>query len=108
MARRMAGSVGCGGGPVSPSVIFSPLRQGGEAEILEECEGNHDQDRVMMQTVPTASFEVVETKFLLHLLVPLFANPARLDLPRQRVQRGIRRLVAQVVFMFAAAAPFPD
>jgi hypothetical protein len=98
MARRMAGNVGCGGGPVSPSIIFSPLRQVGEAEILEEREGDHDQNRVMVQTMPTASLEVVETEFLLHLLVPLFADPARLDLPRQHAQRSIRRLVTQVVF----------
>ena len=29
---------------------------------MEECEGNHYQDRVMVQAVPTASFEVVETE----------------------------------------------
>ena len=102
----MAGSVGWGGGPAS--VIFSPLRQAGEAEILKEREGDHDQDGVMVQTVPTAPLEVIESEFLLHLLVSLLADPARLDLPCQCTQRGIRRLVAQVVFMFAAAAPFPD
>ena len=43
--------------------------------MLEE--GDHDQNRVMVQAVPTASLEVIETEFLLHLLVSLFANPAR-------------------------------
>lgn len=55
--------------------LFSPLRQVGETEVLEE--GDHDQNRVMVQAVPTASLEVIETEFLLHLLVSLFANPAR-------------------------------
>src|SRR3954452_25233435 len=108
MARRMAGSVGWGGGPGSPSVIFSPLQLVGEAEMLEERESDHDQDGVMVQTVPTAPLEVIESEFLLHLLVSLLADPARLDLPCQRTQRGIRRLVAQVVLVLAAAAPFPD
>jgi hypothetical protein len=80
MARRMAGSVGCGGGPVS--VIFSPLRQVGETEVLEEGEGDHDQNRVMVQAVPTASLEVIETEFLLHLLVPLFHRPSQEPLKR--------------------------
>ena len=43
---------------------------------MEEGEGNHDQDRVMVQAVPTASFEVVETKFLLQLLMGLLADPS--------------------------------
>ena len=76
----MAGSVGWGGGLGSPSVIFSPLRLVGEAEMLEEREGDHDQDGVMVQTVPTAPLEVIESEFLLHLLVSLLADPARLDL----------------------------
>src|SRR5689334_24652662 len=103
MARRTAGSVGWGGGPVSPSAIFSPLRQAGEAEMLEEGEGDHDQDGVVVQAVPTAPLEVVESEFLLHLLVPLFADPARLDLPRQSAQGSVCRLVAQVVLVLAAA-----
>jgi hypothetical protein len=62
MTRRMAGSVGCGGGPPSPSAIFSPLRCTGEAEVLEEREGDHDQDGVVVEPVPTAAFEVIEAE----------------------------------------------
>ena len=75
----MAGSVGWGGGPGSPPVIFSPLQLVGEAEMLEEREGDHDQDGVMVQTMPAAPLEVIESEFLFQLLMGLFANPSRLD-----------------------------
>jgi hypothetical protein len=61
---------------------FFPLRQVGETEVLEEGEGDHDQNRVMVQAVPTASLEVIETEFLLHLLVPLFHRPSQEPLKR--------------------------
>src|SRR4051794_18124075 len=55
MARRMAGSVGWGGGPVSPSVIFSPLRQGGEAGVLGEGGGGRDPGGGGGEGVPSAT-----------------------------------------------------
>jgi hypothetical protein len=45
MARRTAGSVGCGGGPLLRCGLFPPLRCGGEPKVLEKRQGDHHQKR---------------------------------------------------------------
>jgi hypothetical protein len=62
----------------------------------------------MVQSLPTAPFEVIEPEFLFHLLVPLFAAPPSLDPGGENWQRRICRQVAQVVFVLARASPFPN
>ena len=42
--------------------------------MLEECVSNHCHQRVTMKAVPGPSLEVVETEFLLQLLVSLFST----------------------------------
>ena len=54
-------------------------RRGFEAVVLEEGEGEHHHQGVPMKPVPGTALEVVEAEFLLHLLMRLLADPARLD-----------------------------
>src|SRR5262249_33923481 len=70
--RRTSGSVGQGGGLLRRGFIFEL------AQVLEEGEGDHREQGVMMQAVPRSAFEVVEPEFFLHLLVRLLARPASL------------------------------
>jgi hypothetical protein len=51
--------------------------------MLEEGVSDHRHERVTMEALPGSALEVVETKFLLQLLVGLLANPSRLDARRQ-------------------------
>jgi hypothetical protein len=73
--RRPCGREGEGGGP-GLVVGFPP-----EPEVLEEGKGDHRHERMVVQAPPAAALEVVETEFLLHLLVHLLADPAALDQP---------------------------
>ena len=75
MAWRTAGNVGCGGGPL---ILFSPPHFF-EPAMLEERVSNHRHQRMTMKAVPRPSLEVVETEFLLQLLMGLLANPSCLD-----------------------------
>ena len=61
-------------------MLFPPLLK---SEVLEKAKGDHGHERVAMQADPRTALEVVEAEFLLHLLVALFADPARLDSGRQ-------------------------
>jgi hypothetical protein len=54
--------------------------------MLEECVSNHCHQRVTMKAVPRPSLEVVETEFLLQLLVSLFTDPSCLDRRSQAAQ----------------------
>ena len=61
-----------------------------------------------METLPGPALEVIEAEFFLHLLMGLFANPARLDGGSQRFQINIGRQVGEVVFPFAGGSQFTD
>ena len=59
--------------------------------MLEECVSNHCHQRVTMKAVPRPSLEVVETEFLLQLLVTLFADHRALIVaakPRKSISAG--------------------
>ena len=61
--------------------------------MLQEGEGDHRKQRVMMQTDPRASLEVIEAKLLFHLLVRLLARPARFDRGNEHLERGVLGVV---------------
>jgi hypothetical protein len=61
-----------------------------QAAMLEKRIGSHRHERMTMQALPGPSFEVVETKLFLQLLVRLFADPSRLDGARQGAQVSLR------------------
>jgi hypothetical protein len=54
--------------------------------MLQKCEGDQRHERVPVKPCPGAPLEVVEAEFLLHLLMRLLADPARLDRRRERLQ----------------------
>ena len=93
-ARRTAGSEGAGGGP---GRVFFPAR-GTEPQVLQEREGEHREQRVMVETEPPPAFEVVEAQLFLHLLVRLLADPPGLDHRGERAERRPQRVIGQVVF----------
>src|SRR5579875_2747850 len=91
MRRRTAGSDGGGGGPVPGCVrrlFFSA-----EPEMVQEGERQHAHQRMVVQPAPGPALEVIETEFLLHLLVHLLADPALLDRAHQCPLRGVRRVI---------------
>ena len=47
--------------------------------MLEERISNHRHQGMTMKAVPRPSLEVIETEFLLQLLMGLLANPSCLD-----------------------------
>jgi hypothetical protein len=73
ICRRTSGSVGRGGGPrpVGPSARFFP-----EPPLLQEREGHHRQQGMMVQRSSTSALEMVEPELFLELLVRLLANPS--------------------------------
>ncbi len=75
MACRTAGKVGCGGGPL---ILFFPPHLC-ETAVLEERVSDHGHQRVTMEARPGPSLEMIETEFLLQLLMGLLANPSCLD-----------------------------
>ena len=58
MRRRIAGRLGCGGGPGSGGVpmLFPP-----EPQVLEEGEGELAQKRVVVQPTPAPALEMIQT-----------------------------------------------
>lgn len=100
----MAGMVGCGGGP---GILFFPSRCL-EAAGLKEGVGDHCHQGVSVQSCPGSAFKVIETKFLLELLMRLFTDPTGLDRGRERLERGIGREVRDVVFLLAGRAALTD
>lgn len=101
-ARRIAGTLGCGG----PSwILFFPVRFG-EATALQIGVGDHCHQRVTMQAMPGSALEVIETQFVLELLMRLLANPTRLDCGGELVEIDRVRQVGQMIFSFARPAPF--
>ncbi len=74
MACRMAGMVGCGGGP---PLFFPPCCF--EAAGLKEGVGNHCHLGVSVQADPRSTLEVVEAEFFLELLMRLLTDPSGFD-----------------------------
>jgi hypothetical protein len=66
-ARRTAGKVGWGGGPVAR--IFPPLATLPKPEVLQEGEGDQHHQGMVVQAGPGSPLEVVETELFLHLLM---------------------------------------
>src|SRR5579872_4207294 len=56
----------------------------------------------MMQAIPRAALKVVEAELFFHLLVRLLAGPPALEGSDQNLERGVRRVVRQVVLGLAA------
>src|SRR4051794_6757942 len=104
VARRTAGRRGDGGGPGIQARIFAPPRRARprKATVLQVGEGHAGHQRMPVKAGPGPTLEVAETEFLLELLMPLLANPARLDGGGERPQRGPRRQVCEVVFALPA------
>src|SRR3712207_3859819 len=102
-ARRTAGKVGWGGGPVAQ--VFPPLATPPKPQVLQEGEGDQHHQGVVVQAGPGPPLEVVEAEFLLHLLVRLLADPARLDRRREGPQGRAGRMAGEIVLPLAAAAP---
>lgn len=87
MAFRTAGRLGLGGGPAR---IFSPLALG-QALVLQEGKGDERHQRVAVQPIPGAPFEVIKAELFFQLLVRLLADPARRDGRGERLEIGIGR-----------------
>jgi hypothetical protein len=83
-ARRMDGSIGSGGPFRERRRLFFPLCRL-QTMVLKKGVGNHRHQRMSVQAFPGSTFEVVETEFLLHLLVCLFADPS--EVRRRRHER---------------------
>lgn len=56
--------------------------------MLQERKGDHAEECVVVKTSPAAALEVIEPELLLHLLVRLLADPARLDDAGQLSERS--------------------
>ena len=76
--------------------------------MLEECVSNHCHQRVTMKAVPRPSLEVVETEFLLQLLVTLFADPSCLDRRSQAAQIHLGGQVGKIIFLLPGRAVLAD
>src|SRR5262249_2341170 len=50
-----------------------------EPQVLEEREGDHREQGVMVKPGPRAALEVIQPKLFLHLLVRLLARPPSLE-----------------------------
>ena len=79
--------------------IFFPKPQ-----VLEETERDHRQQNVMVQGMPVPALTMIKPQLFLHLLVPLLTDPARLDGGHQFGQRGLGRMIGQVILAFVGAA----
>jgi len=97
MACRMAGMLGCGGGP---PILFFPSRCF-EAAGLEKGVGDHRHQRVSMQTGPRSTFEVVEAEFLLELLMRLLTDPSGFDRGGERFEARIGWQVRHIILLLA-------
>ena len=104
MACRMAGMVGCGGGPPT---LFFPSRCF-EAAGLEEGVGNHRHQRVSVQSGPGSTFEVIEAEFFLELLMRLLTDPSGFDRGGERFEARVGRQVRHIIFLLARRSAFAD
>ena len=69
--------------------------------MLEECVSNHRHQRMTMKAVPRSSLEVIETEFLLQLLMSLLADPSCLDRRSQAAQVHPSGQVGKIVYFFS-------
>src|SRR5215470_19706129 len=76
--------------------------------MLEESVSDHGHERVTMKTVPRPSLEVVETEFLLQLLMGLLTDPSRFDCGSQAAQVHLSRQVGKIVFLLSGRAVLAD
>ena len=76
--------------------------------MLQEGEGKHRHERMAVKTLPGSPFEVVEAKFLFHLLMRLLANPPCLDGNSQTAQIGRGRQVGEVILLLSRGPVFAD
>ena len=76
--------------------------------MLEECVSNHRHQRMTMKAVPRSSLEVIETEFLLQLLVSLLADPSCLDRRSQAAQVHPSGQVGKIVFLLPGCAVLAD
>lgn len=98
-ARRIAGSDGAGGGPgvgrrgffPAPAAARHPGAVGDrrEAAVLEEREGDHGQERVVVQPRPRAALEVVEPEFV-RPLVGACTHTQRALIARASIRSDVR------------------
>lgn len=65
--------------------------------MLEKAQSDHGQDGVVAQSCPVPALQMIEAEFLLHLLVALLADPARLDIGGQGGQRRVLGVIGQVI-----------
>jgi hypothetical protein len=65
----------------------------GLAEVLQEREGNHGEQRVVVEAGPGAPLEVVEAELFFHLLVGLLARPTRLERGHERLEGSVSGIV---------------
>lgn len=71
--------------------------------VLEKGEADHREHRVVVQSTPRATLEVVQPQFFFELLVDLFAGPARLDRGGQVAQRRVDGVVGKVILALVGA-----
>jgi len=76
--------------------------------VLQEGEGKHRHERMAVKALPGSPFEVVEAKFLFHLLMGLLANPPCLDGNSQTAQIGRGRQVGEVILLLSRGPVFAD
>ena len=68
--------------------------------MLEEGVGDHRHEGMPVQAVPGSSLEVVETEFLLELLMGLLTNPSGFDRGREIAQSHSRGKAGEIVLPF--------
>jgi hypothetical protein len=80
----------------------------GLSEMLEECECDHREERVMMQAAPGATFKVVEAELFFHLLVGLLARPTCFERSDQGLKRRVVGIVGEVILGLSSRASLID
>src|SRR5436190_2109587 len=94
-ARRMAGSVGSGGPFREGRFFFFPLRHL-QTMMLKKGVGDHRHQCMSVEAFPGSTLEVIESEFLFHLLVRLFAHPSSLDSGCELFHCRLDRQIGQI------------
>jgi hypothetical protein len=76
--------------------------------MLQKSQGNHRQQRMVMEPLPRPTLEVIEAQLFLQLLVPLFTTPPRFDRPDDGSRRHVGGMVGEIEFPLARGASLPD
>ena len=76
--------------------------------MLEESIGDHCHESVTVKALPGSSLEVVETEFLLELLMGLLADPSGFDGGSEVAQPHSRGQVGEIVLPFPRWPVFAD